>query len=140
MAGATRSCESEDGKGSLEHFTEAALAGGAVRCIGAPFWVPLTAILNSYGDNPMSEQAHSAHADHPKNYHFFVDGKKYEVEQASLTGADIKRIADVNPGYQLFLETEGDDPDQPIADSTAVDLTHGAKHFFAVPPATFGAQ
>ena len=89
----------------------------------------------------MSEQAHHhAPTDHPKNYHFFVDGKKYEVEQASVTGADIKRIADINPGYQLFLETEGDEPDEPIADSTGVDLTHGVKHFFAVPPATFGAR
>lgn len=88
----------------------------------------------------MSEQEQKAHADHPKEFHFFVDGNKYTAEQSSLTGADIKRIANVNPGYQLFLETEGEEADQPVADSTAVDLTKGAKHFFAVPPATFGAQ
>ena len=87
----------------------------------------------------MSEQPNKDHDKHPKEYHFFVDAQKYEVDQASLTGADIKRIAGVNPGYQLFEETEGNEPDQPIADSTGVDLTRGVKHFFAVPPATFGA-
>jgi hypothetical protein len=75
---------------------------------------------------------------HAKQYHFFVDGIEYNVDQPSLTGADIKRIAHVDPTYQLFLETEGNEPDQPIADTTAIDLTHGTKHFFAVPPATFG--
>jgi len=89
----------------------------------------------------MSHHVQDQHShEHPKQYHFFVDGIKYEVNQSSLTGADIKRIAEVNPTYQLFLETEGDEPDQPVADTTGIDLTHGAKHFFAVPPATFGAR
>ncbi|MBI5450171.1 MAG: multiubiquitin domain-containing protein [Gammaproteobacteria bacterium] len=75
----------------------------------------------------------------PKQYHFFVDAKKYETEHSSLTGADIKRIAGVNPTYQLFLEEEGDNPDRAISDGEGIDLTRGAKHFYAVPPATFGA-
>ncbi|WP_449428588.1 multiubiquitin domain-containing protein [Rhodanobacter umsongensis] len=77
---------------------------------------------------------------HPKTYHFFVDGKKYDSEQSSLTGADVKRIAGVNPTYQLFQEEEGDEPDRPVADSTGIDLSKGTKHFFAVPPATFGDE
>jgi hypothetical protein len=87
-------------------------------------------------DNAQNQHEHG----HAKTYHFFVDGRKYEVEQSSLTGADVKRIAGVNPTYQLYLEEEGDEPDQPIADSTGIDLSHGTKHFFAVPPATFGAR
>lgn len=93
------------------------------------------------GADAMTDHAHDQpEHGHPKTYHFFVDGKKYETDQSSLSGADIKRIAEVNPTYQLFLEEEGDEPDKPIADSTAVDLSKGTKHFFAVPPATFGVE
>ncbi len=74
----------------------------------------------------------------PKTYHFFVDGTKYETEQSSITGAGIKTQAGVDPAYQLFLEAEGDDADRPIGDTEGVDLTKGPKHYYAVPPATFG--
>lgn len=87
-------------------------------------------------DNAQNQIDHG----HAKTYHFFVDGKKYDVEQSSLTGADVKRIAGVNPTYQLFQEEEGDQPDMPIADSTGIDLSKGVKHFFAVPAATFGGK
>jgi hypothetical protein len=75
----------------------------------------------------------------PKLNHFFVDAKKFETDQASLTGAEIKALAGVTTTYQLFLEEEGDKPDKPISDGESVNLVHGTKHFFAVPPATFGA-
>ena len=75
----------------------------------------------------------------PKLNHFFVDAKKYETAQAALTGAQIKAIASVPANYQLFLEEEGDRPDLAIADGEAVNLTDKVRHFFAVPPATFGA-
>lgn len=71
--------------------------------------------------------------------HFFVDAKKYETAQTALTGAEIKAIAGVATNYQLFLEEEGDKPDKAISDGEAVDLKERVKHFFAVPPATFGA-
>lgn len=71
--------------------------------------------------------------------HFFVDAKKYETAQTALTGAEIKAIAGVATNYQLFLEEEGDKPDKAIGDGEAVDLAERVKHFFAVPPATFGA-
>jgi len=90
----------------------------------------------------MSDQAPEPqqHQGHPKEYHFFVDGIRYDVAQSSITGADIKRIANVDPSYQVFLEGDGSAPDQPIADATGVDLTHGAKHFYTAPPATFGGE
>jgi hypothetical protein len=75
-----------------------------------------------------------------KHYRFFVDGKQFETDQKSLTGAAIKQKAEVQATYQLFLEEEGDTPDKPIADSEAVDLEGREKHFFAVPPATFGQR
>ncbi len=74
-----------------------------------------------------------------KTNHFFVDAKKYETDHTALTGAEIKAIAGVSPTYQLFLEEEGEKPDRAISDGEAINLEHGTKHFFAVPPATFGA-
>ena len=71
--------------------------------------------------------------------HFFVDAKKYETDQTALTGMEIKVKASVAANYQLFLEEEGDEPDKAIPDGEAVNLTERVKHFFAVPPATFGA-
>ena len=69
---------------------------------------------------------------------FFVDAKRYETAKTALTGAEIKVIANVAPNYQLFLEEEGDKPDKGISDGEGVGVTERVKHFFAVPPATFG--
>lgn len=76
--------------------------------------------------------------DDHKLHEFFVDGKSYETEDRSLNGSRIKEIAKVPPTYQLFEEEEGDVPDKPISDSEAVSLVGKIRHFFAVPPATFG--
>jgi hypothetical protein len=78
--------------------------------------------------------------EHAKQYPFFVDAKRHETDQKYLTGAAIKNKADVPSGYQLFLEEEGDTPDRPVADSETVDMEGKEKHFFAVPPATFGLR
>jgi hypothetical protein len=42
-----------------------------------------------------------------KKYKFFVDGKQYEVDKKTVSGAEIRGIADVDPNYQLFLEEPG---------------------------------
>lgn len=73
-------------------------------------------------------------------YNFFVDAKKYETDKPNLTGLEIKNMAGVPDNYQLYLEEEGDTPDRAISDGETVVLEHGAKHFFAVPPATFGQR
>jgi hypothetical protein len=69
---------------------------------------------------------------------FFVDAKRYETAKTALTGAEIKAVANVAPNYQLFLEEEGDRPDKGIGDGESVGIAERIKHFFAVPPATFG--
>lgn len=72
---------------------------------------------------------------------FFVDNVKYETDQTTLTGAQIKAlIPNFDPSYSLFLEGPGDDPDQPISDDTSVSLEKekGPRRFYTVPPATFG--
>lgn len=78
-------------------------------------------------------------SEHPKENHFFVDAKEYKTPSTALTGAEIKNIAGIPPTYQLFLEEEGETADKAISDGESVNLEHKVKHFFAVPPATFGA-
>ena len=73
-----------------------------------------------------------------KQYKFFVDGKEFTYAESSITGAKIKELAGVPNGYQLYLEEEGHTPDKPISDGETIDLGGKEKHFFAVPPATFG--
>jgi hypothetical protein len=69
---------------------------------------------------------------------FYVDAKKYQTAQTALTGVQIKAQAKVTANYQLFLEEEGDRPDKSIGDGESVNLAERVKHFFAIPPATFG--
>lgn len=84
----------------------------------------------------MSEQS----KEDKKQYHFFVDAKPFKYDHASITGAEIKRVAGVTPTYQLFLEDEGDAPDIAVSDVQGFNLEGKPKHFYAVPPATFGDQ
>lgn len=78
-------------------------------------------------------------SEHKKTvHHFFVDGKKYDTENTALTGLEIKTIASVPANYQLFLEGKGNDPDNAVSDSQSESMEPPPKHFYAVPPATFG--
>jgi hypothetical protein len=72
-----------------------------------------------------------------KHYGFFVDGKHYETTHSALSGAQIKALVpSFDASYQLVLEA---DPDKVIQDSETVDLNvHPERHFYSVPPATFG--
>ena len=73
-------------------------------------------------------------------YIFYIDGKEITTEHSSLTGQEIKEMARISGEYQLFQEEEGDNPDRAISDGGAVDLSEPTKHFYAVPPATFGRR
>ena len=73
-------------------------------------------------------------------YIFFLDGKEIVTEHSALTGQDIKAMARIPGEYQLFLEEQGDKPDRAISDGETVSLSEPIKHFYAVPPATFGRR
>ncbi len=90
----------------------------------------------------MSNLEHDAKKEKDKEYSFYVDADLYQTESKSLTGAQIKAQAGVTPTYQLFLEEEGDKPDKPISDDESINMKKGgkARHFYAVPPATFGTR
>ncbi len=75
-----------------------------------------------------------------REYSLFVDAKRYETTKTSMTGAEIKHLADVPAAYQLYLEEEGDKPDLAIGNDEHVNLSGEPKHFFAVPAAVFGSK
>jgi hypothetical protein len=77
----------------------------------------------------------------PEKFKFSVDGRPFETDQPSLTGAQVKAIASIDPSFGLFLESHGNRPDQQIADHQAVDLSEpGREQLYTVPPATFGGR
>jgi len=75
------------------------------------------------------------------SFHYFVNNVRYDTDQPTLTGAQIKaRIQNLEPGTGLSLEGHGNDPDRLILDDEVVqlDIGHGPARFTLVPPATFG--
>jgi len=89
----------------------------------------------------MENQEKKEHGDEKKqkDYHYFVDGDKYISEQSHVTGAFIiSLLPNFVQGYSLFEEKSGNIPDELIQEATTVSLDNGAKHFYTVPPATFG--
>ena len=74
----------------------------------------------------------------PHDLHFFMDGKRIENDKKHLTGAEIKAKAGVDPAFAIFEEGPGHSPDRAISDGDTVNLEGQTKHFFSVPPATFG--
>jgi Multiubiquitin len=76
-----------------------------------------------------------------KHYTFFVSGKKYETDQPSLTGLQIKALVpDWDQTHDLVLEGHGNDPDRIIGDNESVQLEfdHGPLRFSSAPRANFG--
>ena len=76
---------------------------------------------------------------HDDKIQFTVDGNTYTTDQKHLTGLQIKTTGQVQGNYLLYEEAEGDKPDTAISDGQTVSFNHGhVRHFFSVPPATFG--
>jgi hypothetical protein len=74
-------------------------------------------------------------------YFFLFNGTKYETEHSALTGAQIKAlIPNFDQTHTLVLEGHGSDADTTIGDNETVSLAKdkGPRHFYSVPPATFG--
>lgn len=81
-----------------------------------------------------------------KKFSFQYNGRKIEVDQELLTGAQIKAAikavdSTLDLSHDLILEGHGNDPDRPIADGETVSLDHahgGIKKFHTRPPTNFG--
>jgi hypothetical protein len=75
------------------------------------------------------------------NNFFFFGDTKIETNLSSLTGAQIKAlIPNFDTTHALVLEGTGNNPNETIADNKTVSLDKnlGTRHFYSVPPATFG--
>lgn len=68
-----------------------------------------------------------------------VNNKVFQTDQASMTGAEIKALANVPAGYELFLvhDQGGAKPDEQIPSDRRVELRSGMK-FRAIPPGNQG--
>lgn len=66
-----------------------------------------------------------------KPVHIFIDRKKYDWDQATITGLQIKNLAGVDAAtYNVWQDVAGPE-DIPIADDFSVDLTlPGVEKFF----------
>ena len=82
-----------------------------------------------------------ARLEHDKKvkYFFSLDGKKHEVDNSSINGADVRaKLPPEKAGYAIFLEAHGDKPDKQITDTESFSLEKHPLCFYSVPPATFG--
>lgn len=63
--------------------------------------------------------------------HIFIDRKKYDWDQDTITGRQIKKLAGVDIAtYNVWQDVPGPE-DIPIGDDTVADLTKpGAEKFF----------
>lgn len=76
-----------------------------------------------------------------ETYKYFVSTKKYETDQSSLTGLQIKaRVPDWDQSHDLVLEGVGDEADRIIGDSESVDFaaSKAPRRFSSAPKANFG--
>jgi hypothetical protein len=66
-----------------------------------------------------------------RSYRFELDGRSFEWGTALISGATLKKLADVDPAtYGVWLEVPGHD-DRPIGDTETVDLSApGVERFF----------
>jgi hypothetical protein len=97
-------------------------------------------VYGSYDGGGRLQQELTMSNPHPPVFHFTVDGRPFDTEFKQRTGAEIKAQAGVNPTYQLFEEGPGHSHDRPISDGDTVNLEGQEKHFYSVPPATFGTK
>ncbi len=77
---------------------------------------------------------------HEKQYKFKVDDREFSEDQPTITGAQIRQIAEIPPAYQLFQEVRGEKKeDRQIGNDDIVNLAApGIEKLYTVPPATFG--
>ncbi len=77
-----------------------------------------------------------------KKFKFRVNDKEFEVGTPTITGLEIRQLAEIPPAYQLFLEVPGEKKeDRLIGDGDLVNLAEpGIEKLYTVPPATFGIR
>jgi hypothetical protein len=73
----------------------------------------------------------------PKVFEITIDKKLFKVERPFISGAEIKKLAGVDPNFGVWLKINGPGEDLQIDDTEKVDLTkNGVEHFFTGPTQT----
>ncbi len=63
-----------------------------------------------------------------------INGKKYQWPKEYITGAEIKKLGDLPPEDDLFLEIEDPWEDEPIPDDKQVNIARPkTEHFYSTP-------
>ena len=78
-----------------------------------------------------------------EKYFYFVDDVKYEADQPTITGAQIRaRVPNLDPTYIIVLEGHGHEEDRPLGndDTISLEKDKGPRRFYTAPPATFGQR
>jgi Multiubiquitin len=75
-----------------------------------------------------------------KQYHIVVDSQKFDWGKRYISGAELRALAGIASGVQVFLEEPGPEKaDRPVPPETTIDLDEpGIEKFYTIPPATFG--
>ena len=71
------------------------------------------------------------------NVNIVIDKKHYHVHVETMTGAELKRLADIPEANLLFREVRGPGDDELIHNDATVHL-HDGEHFYDMPPGNFG--
>lgn len=75
-----------------------------------------------------------------KQYKLFVDGRQYDWDKQYISGTELRALAGIGSGVQVFLEEPGSEkPDRVVPPDASINLDDpGVEKFYTVPPATFG--
>ena len=67
---------------------------------------------------------------------FWMDMRKFEIDADTITGGELKQLANSNPLNPVFQDMFRKGADVPIGDSEKISISGGIKHFYCVIPAT----
>jgi hypothetical protein len=73
-------------------------------------------------------------------YFVLLNGKRIESPAPTITGIQLRLLAQVPAGHPLILESSGEKPDRLLADTDALDLTDSCPSVFSKPPTVFGSM
>lgn len=60
---------------------------------------------------------------HDKTFHLFVDNEKFGWDQPTINGAQLRTLASIPQGVQVFQQIPGK-PDAEFLDTSVVDVEH----------------
>ncbi len=80
----------------------------------------------------MSEYPNTDPATQPHGIPIEIDRKHYKAPRSTMTGAELKGLANIQGDYDLFFETPGPRDDIRLKDDEPFDFKAGSK-FYSVP-------